>query len=70
MTDFFALIWQAVTGFFGQTVMADPFFSALLKCVVFVFLCSIFYGVFLYPFRWCVRALKRFFEGVGVDHEN
>lgn len=70
MTDFFALIWNAVLAFFGATITNDPFLSALLKTVVFVFMCSIFYGVFLYPFRWCVRALKNFFEGVGVDEEN
>lgn len=67
VNTFFEALKNAQTWFFGSALMADPFFSGCINIFNAVILIGMFYGLILYPLRWCLSLLISRIKGVDDD---
>lgn len=56
LTSFYDILVSVETSFFGSAIMTDTFFSGAILCFNALLLLSMFFGLFWFPFRWCIKA--------------
>lgn len=64
INGFYDALFAAESWFFGSALMNDTFFKGILDLFNSGILVSMFFGVIIWPMRWCITSLYNFFKGV------
>lgn len=59
LNEFYIQLKEAQTWFFGESLMADSFFSFFVDVFNTFILLVLFYALFMFPLRYCIKLFKR-----------
>lgn len=62
INTFYQALLDAQNWFFGGTLMSDPFFGFVIQVFNAFLLLVIFYSLFLFPLRYCIKLFKRWIQ--------
>lgn len=62
INEFYVVLKEAQQWFFGEPLLADPFFSFILDVFNTFILLVLFYALFLFPLRYLIKLFKRWMK--------